>query len=328
MVKSTARRWGAVAFALALVLGACSGDDDDTVESAPSDVDAGTDAGDDTGDAGDDSDAGGDASADDTTTDGAAGGDGEDGAPADPATQGGGTDPATDPGPASSAPPTGESTTSAPAATEAPARPVVPRDGTYTYERTTTSEEGTETSSEDSEVRRVSGDDQSGRVELSQDSELGPTTITASVGDSGAVVEKSVTQSPLGEVNCDWEPAWQLYGPFQTGSEWTIDTKCSDEPSPGVTVDVTITGTGTVTGFETITVRGKTVTAWVVESDITTDAVVSSPTVGGTQRTNSVSTTWIDPANGMPIKTVSTTDSEGDFGSGTSESVSELVSIS
>lgn len=231
-----------------------------------------------------------------------------------------GTAGSTDGGQAGAAAP-GEDETSA-----AQARPTVPRSGVYTFQRTTTDDEGTRTESHDVTVERLGGDDHTGRARVTMDSEQGELTNDTSVSGTGMLVERSIISSPLGEIDCDWEPDWHVYGTLAEGSTWTVDTACHDTAA-GLEVDVAITGSGAVVGTEEIDVAGARLTAWVFETTTVTEFTVSSPSVNGTQRAESTSRSWFDPARGMQVRDESRRQSSGDFESGTSQVVSEFTSF-
>lgn len=226
----------------------------------------------------------------------------------------------TDGGQVGAAAPGGDNTSAA------PARPTVPQSGVYTFQRTTTDDEGTRTENHDVTVERLGGDDHTGRVRVTMESEQGKLTNDTSVSGTGMLVERSIISSPLGEIDCDWEPDWHVYGTLAEGSTWTVDTACHDTAA-GLEVDVAITGSGAVVGTEEIDVAGARLTAWVFETTTVTEFRVSSPSVNGTQRSESTSRTWFDPARGMQVRDESRRQNSGDFESGTSEVVSEFTSF-
>lgn len=226
----------------------------------------------------------------------------------------------TDSGQSEAAAPGGGDTSAAQAA------PTVPQSGIYTFQRTTTDDEGTRTEDHDVTVERLGGDDRTGRVRVTMDSEQGELTNDTSVSATGMLVERSVIDSPLGEIDCDWEPDWHVYGTLAEGSTWTVDTACRDTAA-GLEVDIAITGSGAVVGTEEIDVSGERLTAWVFETTTVTEFTVSSPTVNGTQRAESTSRTWFDPGRGMQVRDESRRQSSGDFESGTSQVVSEFNSF-
>jgi hypothetical protein len=202
----------------------------------------------------------------------------------------------------------------------------VPRSGTYTYDRMTTTDEGTESESTTSVIERLSGDDRTGRVRLTADSPQGTMTSEADVAPAGTRVDRTVIQSPLGEIECDWQPPWLLYGAFAAGSTWTFESECSDTAT-GLQVDITISGDGAVVGSEQVESRGRTVTAWVVETTTVTDVAVTSPTINGRQQATSRARLLIDPALGMAVRTVTETDASGDFQQGRSTVTTVLTGI-
>lgn len=310
------RRPGRLAAALAalLALSACSGNgDEESLESSgarqtTTTVDAGTDGDGGAEEAGDGAPAPGSTADGDDEVAGGAGdpAPGEVAAPGGEGGTGGGT-------------PSGQA-----AGPSAPDRPIVPRAGTYTYERTTTEGSSSETERSDTVVERLSGDDRAGRVRVAAESPEGRITSEADVSPDGTLVDLSIIDSPLGEIRCDWEPNWLLVGSYAEGSTWDFDSSCRDEKT-GLTVEVEISGTGTVVGHEQVDVNGAVVNAWVIESTTVTDVTVTSPSVNGTQRTESVSRRWVDPAIGMSVREESHSDSSGDFQTGRREVVSILV---
>ncbi|HUF34140.1 MAG TPA: hypothetical protein VMN58_13125 [Acidimicrobiales bacterium] len=310
----------AVALAALLVLSACSGNDDEESLETSGDRQTTTSV---DGDGGDTDEAGDDAPAPGSTTDdaeAAGDGDGAEAGTGDPAPGGG--DGSTTGGSTGGGGGTPSGQTSSPSA---PDRPIVPRAGTYTYERTTTTEGSSpETARTDSVVERLSGDDRAGRVRLAAEGPQGKITSEADVSSEATLVDLSIIESPLGEIHCDWEPNWMLVGPYTKGSTWDFASSCRDE-KPGLTVDIEISGTGTVVGYEQVEVNGATVNAWVIETTTVTDIAVTSPTVNGTQHSESVSRRWVDPALGMSVRDESTNDSSGDFQNGRSTMVSVLV---
>lgn len=341
MTRSRTRLLLALVTAALLVLAACSsGESEDSLEAAD-DAASGDDAvettdGDDapaTSDVGDD--AGG--AGEDTATDGGeAAGDGagaspDQGQPSEeqPSAGDGADDPAPEPtdgsggtGEDPDADPSGEPDEPAP-----PARPIVPRSGTYTYDRTVTDDEGSESDTTDSVVERLDADDERGRVRLTTESQQGTVTSDADVSEDGTLVDRSVIDSELGEIDCDWNPDWLLHGRFAEGSTWTFDSECSDSGT-GFEVDVAISGSGAVVGSEDVEVDGETVTTWLVETTTVTEVTVSSATINGSQRSESESRSWIDPSMGMAVRTVTQNDNSGDFENGSSEVVTEFVRFS
>lgn len=323
MTRHTVRSRLAPALAALLLVASCSGGGSEESLEATEEV-AEVDASSSTTEPPADPGAAETAGGGDTTTDGTGGATGDDAAAPTSAPPAPDTDD-TDATAGSSSPGGTEgSTDGAAAQAAAPGRPIVPRSGTYTYERTRTTADGTETETTDTTVERLSGDERAGRLRIAMDSEQGRLTNTATSSDDGLLVERSVIDSPLGEVDCDWQPDWLYHGAFVEGGTWTVDTSCSDTAT-GLEVDIALTGSGRIVGYEDIEVAGATVTAWVVETTTVTEFTVTSPTLNGTQRSETVSRSWVDPSLGMQVRGESRSDSSGDFQNGTTETVSEFV---
>lgn len=256
--------------------------------------------------------------------------------PFDPeaAESGGGDDPA--PPAAVDAPPATPEP-AAPPASEAPANPPpdaeastpapgVPSAGDYAYDRTVTDEDGTRTEDASAVVERLSGDDVSAQLRITLENEEGSIANDAFVDPNGVVVQRSVLSSPLGEIDCDWNPDWTLQGRWQAGEAWTFATSCADS-SGTFTLGVDLSGSGTVVGTESITVAGVTYDAWVVDTTTTTDVTVTSPTVSGSSTTETTTRAWVDPATGMQVRSESTDVTTGDFGNTESSATTELRSF-
>lgn len=214
-------------------------------------------------------------------------------------------------GAASTTAPAGGPATTTAASSSVP-KPIIPAAGTYTYQTTVEDADGPSTEQTTQRVERLSGDDRTGRVRLTSTNSEGSQTTEATVGDTSVIVERTKISSPLGEIDCDWQPDWMFLGEYRAGSTWTFSSTCDD--TIGTTkVHVVLSGSGSIPGTEqTTTADGQALTAWVEERTIVIDIDVTlSPTQKFKQKVTTVDRSLVDPARGIAVRSTSTATSEG-----------------